>query len=227
MELVGLEPTTSCMPCSIAEDLDRARNAGNKGHNGDPRGLADQRSLPGFDGSLGTESRPVPKHFAPRACLANAGAWPRVSLLVPGGARAGFGLGSPLRRKQERDACDQVDVAGVGRVGTYTRPADATRLGESREPRAGRARQRLASWLISWPLGSGGHVFANRAGDRVVDESSCDARDTRDVGGPSTAMHDVVPGVFHELEVRSVVDAQLGHAGTDERDQTISLLFAM
>ena len=50
-------------------------------------------------------------------------------------------------------------MAGVGRVGRYTRLTDANRyLG--RESRAGRRRQRLASCLISWPLGPGGHVFA-------------------------------------------------------------------
>jgi hypothetical protein len=40
MELVGLEPTTSCMPCSFAEDLARAREPGNTGHVGDSRGFA-------------------------------------------------------------------------------------------------------------------------------------------------------------------------------------------
>jgi hypothetical protein len=61
----------------------------------------------------------------------------------------------------------------------------------------------------------------------MVDESSCDARDTCNVGRPSTAMNDVVPGVFDELEVRGVVDPQLRHARTDERDEPISLLLAV
>jgi hypothetical protein len=52
-------------------------------------------------------------------------------------------------------------------------------------------------WLTSWPIGPDGHVFAtNRAGDRLVEESPRDARETR-----------------------NVVDAQLGHADTDERDE--------
>jgi hypothetical protein len=86
--------------------------------------------------------------------------------------------------------------------------------------------QQLGACLFSRRLALDGHGFANRAGDRMVDESSRDAGDTRHVNRPSTAVHDVVPGVFHEFEIHSVVDVQLGDARTDERDETISLLFS-
>src|SRR5262249_18309597 len=76
-------------------------------------------------------------------------------------------------------------------------------------------RRRLASRLISWSVFRGDHLFANCTRDRMVHESSCDARDTCHVGGSSTAMNDVVPGVFHKVEVRGVVDPQLRNAGTD------------
>jgi hypothetical protein len=42
------------------------------------------------------------------------------------------GTASP-GRNQERDVGDQVDVAGSRPAGTYSRLADVTRLGESRD----------------------------------------------------------------------------------------------
>src|ERR1700722_4988598 len=103
-------------------------------------------------------------------------------------------------------------------------PDGSAPAGVERTASVGRGRRQLDSWLPSWPVGHWERLLANCTRDRMVNEPSGDTRDPCNVRGPSAAMDNFVPGVLHELEIRRVVDTQLGDSGSDELEETIALL---